>query len=176
MISKIKITFTNIICIILCIIISFEIYIIYQSSIENNKYIDNLPFKMLVVESDSMYPKLKTGDIIVVTHTKLARVNKDDMISFYKNGDIITHQVVETIDNKILVTKGTYNKLIDEPVTEENYIGKVKIIIPRLGNILNNNLIYRLLIIAALFIACLGYPITLQIIKVLIKGKNGKGD
>jgi signal peptidase I len=122
--------------------------------------------RFYVVVSESMTPNLNTGDIVIVKHEKEDRpsfssfnnLKIGDIIVFKRldksdaepnntvmpRHDIIVHRVVQVMNDssgdRILRTKGDANpysiKLVDFPVNEEDYIGKVIYTIPSLGLIL----------------------------------------
>ena len=113
----------------------------------------NNPF--YVVASDSMVPKLKVGDLLMVQHGSVSfpssfnNLKVGDIIVFRSPGvredtgepEVIVHRVAKiytTIQGeRIIRTKGDANPhsiyLIDYPITSNNYIGKVVFVIPGIG-------------------------------------------
>ena len=68
-----------------------------------------------------MSPTIEKGDMILV---KLdTDYNVGDIISFKDNGTIITHRIIEINDNNY-VTKGDANNTADNPIKENQIIGK----------------------------------------------------
>lgn len=80
--------------------------------------------QILKVDSNSMSPELKKGDIIVIKKEK--DYNVGDIIA-YKTKDkyLITHRIIEK-DENVYVTKGDNNNTKDEEKVCQNFIqGKV---------------------------------------------------
>ena len=93
-------------------------------------------YKVLVVLSGSMEPRIKMGSIVAVKPTNEYKIN--DIITFNSGGKTpTTHRIVdiEEESDKILYTvKGDANEDPDlEKVPKENVIGKVLFSIPFLG-------------------------------------------
>jgi signal peptidase I len=115
----------------------------------------NNPF--YVVASESMVPKLKVGDLLLVQHASASSPSSSsfnnlkigDIIVFKSPGvredtgqpEVIVHRVkqiyVTPQGERILRTKGDANPhsiyLIDYPILSNNYIGKVVVIVPGIG-------------------------------------------
>ena len=98
-----------------------------------------------VVASGSMIPVLEVYDVSVIQgHDPFEEVEIGDIIVFDRPSDhnrVIVHRVVSIIDDnpKTIRTQGDANpKSIpgtDFPITEEEYIGKVKHVLPQVGYI-----------------------------------------
>jgi signal peptidase I len=92
--------------------------------------------------SSSSFNNLEIGDIIVFK--RLDKSDAEPHNAVIPRHDIIVHRVVQVMNDssgdRILRTKGDANlysiKLVDFPVKEEDYIGKVIYTIPSLGLIL----------------------------------------
>jgi signal peptidase len=106
-----------------------------------------------VVSSGSMIPTLNVGDLVIIQHSD----NNSSSFNNLKVGDIIVfksygvtrtgqhlsivHRVaairMDIHSNRIIRTKGDANPssipLVDYPITEKNYIGKVVYAIPNVG-------------------------------------------
>ena len=97
-------------------------------------------YHIYTVISGSMEPAIPTGSLVYIKEMEPADIKEDDVIAFYGAKDaasIITHRVVE---NRVLmgefITKGDANAKEDmNPVSYENFIGKVAYSIPKVGNI-----------------------------------------
>ncbi|MBE6124116.1 MAG: signal peptidase I [Erysipelotrichaceae bacterium] len=97
----------------------------------------------MVVLTDSMYPKIDSGDLIFVKKTKANKIEVGDIISFYDpagNGSsTLTHRVkeIETRDGKLyFTTKGDANNVEDaHKVSEDALIGIYKSKINELGHV-----------------------------------------
>jgi signal peptidase I len=107
-----------------------------------------------VVASGSMIPNLNINDYVIVSHNvPFNSLKVGDIIVFKTYGTddsgqhiTIVHRVAEIITDpingqKVIRTKGDANPDsipgADYPIFEQNYIGKVVYVIPRLGVITN---------------------------------------
>lgn len=102
-----------------------------------------------VVASESMVPKLKVGDFVVINHNiQFSNLKMGDIIVFKEpvpekgqEPETIVHRIraigIDSLGNKVIVTKGDANPDsipgIDYPIMHDNYIGKVVYVIPQLG-------------------------------------------
>ena len=96
-----------------------------------------------IVLSDSMYPQIQSGDLIVCREADASAVKEGDVISFFDPEStgtaVVTHRVqsVSTADDGTLefVTKGDANNTEDAtPVPAASVIGTFWFRIPGLGN------------------------------------------
>ncbi|MDN6627063.1 MAG: signal peptidase I [Pisciglobus halotolerans] len=95
-----------------------------------------LGLKGYTVVSGSMEPEFSTGDFVVVKTTPYEKIKKNDVISFTRGKDIVSHRVVEKTAQG-LETKGDANNLVDQGVTtSKEYIGKLFFSIPYYGYII----------------------------------------
>ena len=91
-------------------------------------------YQIYTVISGSMEPAIPTGSLVYVRNTAPSGIEKGDVIAFYgslENGSIITHRVVS--NNSV---SGEFAKEDMEPVSYENFLGKVTLSVPMLGGIL----------------------------------------
>lgn len=92
-------------------------------------------YRSYVVQSGSMEPSIMTGDIIVVQDRIIYNVN--DVITFTNSAKrIVTHRIltVEEGEERRYRTKGDANRSEDEDfITYDQIIGKVVLVVPRLG-------------------------------------------
>ena len=97
-----------------------------------------------IVLSDSMYPEIQSGDLIVCRQTDAADVATGDVISFFDpegNGtSVVTHRVTaieaDASGQPVFTTKGDANNVEDStPVTADKVIGTYQLRIPGLGNV-----------------------------------------
>lgn len=117
----------------------------------------NNPF--YVVSSGSMIPNLNVGDYVIIKYGSSNSSNDNSSFNKLKIGDIIVfktpgvstdgehkvivHRVAQIINadstdgERIIRTKGDANpysiRYLDYPIKEENYIGKVVYVIPKVG-------------------------------------------
>ena len=77
-----------------------------------------------------MEPALYKDDVILVKIDS-NDYKKDDIISYLKDGSIITHRILY-IDGDLLTVKGDNNNTIDTPINKDIVIGKVIKVFPKL--------------------------------------------
>ena len=120
----------NILLFIVSILIIICVYYIVQIKVFQNDYSNLFGYTFFEVATGSMSSTIEIGDIVVVKITK--EVNKNDII-VYKDGDnFITHRLVEKDGDK-LVAKGDANNSEDKPIVEEQILGRVICILPKIG-------------------------------------------
>ena len=121
-----------ILCAVLIPILIFNCTLLAKSYINKNKAPDFLGVLPFIVLTDSMYPDIKSGDLIFCKAVQPADIKKGDVISFYDpqgNGtSVITHTVVEIMNDggKLSFrTKGINNNTEDRlPVPAEKVIAR----------------------------------------------------
>lgn len=101
--------------------------------------------KPLIVLTDSMYPTIKAGDMILIKVTDFDDVKEGDVIAFFESATerttTVTHRVKEINydedGNKVsFTTQGDANNIEDaDKVTADMLIGVYKTRIPLLGDI-----------------------------------------
>lgn len=121
----------NFIEITILVVISLAcVVLIIQSTFLKNKSI--FGYRSYVIASNSMYPVLEYGDVILVKEVDYDDIEINDIIT-YKGisgefeGKIITHEVIDIFyeDNvKILKTKGRANTGVDPYVYENQVYGR----------------------------------------------------
>ena len=125
------------------LIFAFLITIMVFGSEKNNGVPTLLGYMPMSVQSDSMSPTFKKGDLIVVKKVDdLYSLKEDDVITFYTIVDgqkvINTHRIVrisEEDNTKSFITRGDNNPVDDEtPVSASDIIGKwTKVKVGHLG-------------------------------------------
>lgn len=123
-----------VLCVILIPILVMNCIMIAQSFINKDEVPGIGKFKPMIVLTDSMFPVIEAGDIIITEVATAEEVEVGDVISFYDpagNGtSVVTHRVVEitTKDGQIaFVTKGDFNNTYDrELVPADKLIGIYK--------------------------------------------------
>lgn len=90
-------------------------------------------YRSYVIASNSMYPVLEYGDVILVKEVEFDDIKVDDIITYmgttgeFKN-KVITHEVIEIITENgetFLKTKGRANTGIDPSVYKEQVYGRL---------------------------------------------------
>lgn len=114
----------GILIVIISILLGFGIYS-WNSSMVGKAIPMPLGFGLAEVLSDSMYPTIKTGDVIMVVPQDEYKVG--DIVAFEDGSMIVTHRIIEENEDGTFVTKGDYigNSKDDMPLQERYIIGKV---------------------------------------------------
>lgn len=88
----------------------------------------------MVVVSGSMEPSYMKGSLLYVKEDT-GGIQTGDAITFYRNGELVTHRVVEiNTDEKTYTTKGDANQVNDvQPVAWSDVVGVSVFDIPVLG-------------------------------------------
>lgn len=130
-------------CVILVPILIVNCTLLVKSFINKDEVPDFGGTLPLIVLTDSMYPDIKSGDLIICKAVDAKDVAIGDVISFYdpagKGTSVVTHMVIDIIneDGKIsFKTKGINNNTEDRlSVPEANLIAEYTgIRIPGAGN------------------------------------------
>ena len=140
-------------------IILYDIFLIAQTIINPNKTPDFFGYKTFSIVTGSMEPTIKVDDIVIVKKEDKKNIQKNDIITFKIENEIITHRVIDiAYDNGTLIytTKGDKNDVTDiEKVQFEQIEGKYVTKFTKIGKvftILKNKYIFSLILI--LLIIC----------------------
>lgn len=152
-------TFGKILYIILIILI-YNLVLVGISFISKHDFNGFFGYKAYNITTNSMEPNINIGDIIIVKNVKKEdSLKTGDIISFRKNGEIITHRIIDIIETngeKRYITKGDNNNIPDLEKLSFSQIEGIKVIsIPYLGRIvefLENQIIFLILILIILII------------------------
>ena len=117
--------------ILLILLVLFVIATAYQKVIPNNPSV--FGFRTYSIITNSMYPKLKKGDVILIKEQKISDYKVGDIVTFKGmdgdlKGKIVTHEIVgitKESNSRIFYTKGIKNISNDPAVYEEQILGKV---------------------------------------------------
>ena len=132
-----------VLCVILIPILLINCTLIVKSFINKDEVPRIGKTMPLIVLTDSMYPEIKSGDVIVCREVDPEDIEVGDVISFYDpagNGtSILTHRVVEIVEqdgSRYFRTKGDFNNIEDKDlVPAEDLIGLYKSRIPAAGHV-----------------------------------------
>ena len=172
----------TVLCIILIPILLINLTLIAKSYINKDEVPSIGGTFPLIVLTDSMYPDIKSGDLIICNTAEAEDIKVNDVISFFDpagNGtSIVTHRVIEIVedDGEIFFrTRGDNNNTEDkELVPAENLVGVYKMRIAGAGHIA------MFMQSTAGLIICVVLPIILlvgyDIIRRRIYEKNNKQD
>ena len=130
-------------CVILIPILIVNCTLIVKSYINTEAVPTFGGYCPLIVLTDSMYPKIESGDLILCQTVDADTIQVGDVISFFDpegNGtSVVTHQVIEilTEDGTLSFrTQGTNNNTQDTlPVPAENLVGIYRMRIAGAGNV-----------------------------------------
>lgn len=133
----------TVLCIILIPILLINLTLIAKSYINKDEVPSIGGIFPLIVLTDSMYPEIESGDLIICNTAEAGDIKVNDVISFFDpagNGmSIVTHRVIEIVeeDGKIAFrTRGDFNNTEDkELVPAENLVGVYKTRIAGVGHI-----------------------------------------
>ena len=97
-----------------------------------------LGFQPSIIASGSMRPALDVGDIVITIQTPPNKIRVGDIIQYWREGEPAPtiHRVIEISQTEgatYIVTKGDANPAPDEPIITTRPLGKVVLIIPKLG-------------------------------------------
>ena len=96
---------------------------------------------MFNIVSESMEPTFYKDDLAVVKSCNIEELKKGDIITFKQEDRIISHRIADIMKEKgeeQFITKGDNNEVEDvEPVNTQNVYGKVVLVIPKIGKIVN---------------------------------------
>ena len=133
----------TILCIILLPILIINLTLIVKSYVNEDEVPSIAGVFPMIVLTDSMYPEIASGDLIICHTIEAEEVQVGDVITFYDpmgNGtSVVTHRVLEIVeeDGKLSFrTKGDNNNAEDQVlVPEKSLIGTYRSRIPGLGNV-----------------------------------------
>lgn len=120
----------NILLSIVSVLIIIGVYYIVQIKVFQNDYSNLFGYTFFEVATGSMSSTIEIGDVVIVKITK--EVNKNEIIVYRDGDNFVTHRLIEKDDDK-LVTKGDANNSEDKPITENQILGKVIYVIPKIG-------------------------------------------
>ena len=131
-------------CVVLVPILILNCTLLFKSVTNSNEVPSVGGVVPFIVLSDSMYPEIQSGDLIVCREADADQVKEGDIVSFFDpdstGSAVVTHRVVavSTADDGSLqfTTKGDANNTEDvSPVPADNIIGIYQARVPGLGNV-----------------------------------------
>jgi len=133
----------TILCIVLIPILIINITLIIKSYTNKDEVPSVGGVFPLIVLTDSMYPEIHGGDLIICNNYEVEEIQPGDIIAFFDpagNGtSIVTHRVVEVTEQDgelAFKTKGDANNTEDKMlVSADDFVGLYKSRIPGAGNI-----------------------------------------
>ena len=171
--GKLGTIFGTILCIILIPILIVNVTMIVKGYTNSSKVPTFLGYAPMIVLTDSMYPTILSGDLIVVKSVDAASIREQDVISFFDpdgNGtSVVTHRVVKvnTEDGLSFTTKGDGNNAEDaSAVPAANLVGLYQTRIKGAGNVA------MFLQTTPGLVVCVALPMVLLIAYELIRRKK----
>lgn len=133
----------TVMCVILIPILLTNVLLIVKSYTEPEKVPDIGGVMPLIVMTDSMYPEIQSGDLIICKEGDPAQVRVGDIVAFFdpagSGTSVVTHRVVEiTEEDGALAfrTKGDANNVEDSVLVKaDKLVGVYWKRIPSLGNV-----------------------------------------
>ena len=140
---KILTVIGTVMCIILIPILIINVTLIAKSFINKEEVPSVGGMFPLIVLTDSMYPEIESGDLIICHTVEAEDVQVKDVISFFDpagNGtSIVTHRVIEIVEENgetLFRTRGDNNNTEDKLlVPSANLVGTYQTRIPGAGHI-----------------------------------------
>ena len=131
-----------VLCIILIPVLVINGILIFRGYTDTDKVPQIAGTVPMIVLTDSMYPTIQSGDLILC-HTEDAKnIRTGDVISFFDpagdGSSVVTHRVMDITEDKegtpAWVTRGDANNAEDlEPVPAENLVGVYRHRLAKLG-------------------------------------------
>lgn len=136
MIKKIFTLLGNLLLLLVIVVLLTSLYSLFQSKNNPDVLPSVLGFNVLTVQSGSMEPSIKRGDLIIVRPSENKKLN--DVVTYRnESGSLVTHRIVNIVnENETILyqTKGDANNVVDnELVSMNQLIGTVVLKIPKLG-------------------------------------------
>ena len=108
-------------------LVALCVYTFVMTDILKKDYANVFGYTYFVVATGSMSGTIEVNDVVIVKLTDDVELN--DIITYQgENGEFITHRVVKKIGNQI-ITQGDVNNTEDEPISKEDIVGKVTVVI-----------------------------------------------
>ncbi len=132
-----------VICVVLIPVLIINVTLIIRSFVKPDEVPSMGGMFPLIVLTDSMYPDIKSGDLIICRTEDPEAIQEGDVISFFDpagNGtSIVTHSVAEVTEvngQTAWITRGIANNTNDVmPVPADNLVGVYQMRIPGLGDV-----------------------------------------
>ena len=108
-------------------LVALCVYTFIMTDILKRDYANVFGYTYFVVATGSMSGTIEVNDVVIVKLGEEVELN--DIITYQgEQGEFITHRVVKKIGNQI-ITQGDVNNTEDEPITTDDVVGVVKLVI-----------------------------------------------
>ena len=139
---------------VIAIILVYNIILIAISSANQINVINILGYKSYIIKTNSMEPTIKINDVVITKKVQKSEIKVGDVITFFQEGEVITHRITKIDENGEYTTKGDNNNIEDTfKITYENIEGKHILTIPYLGAIvkmLDNKIVFLIITLIVL--------------------------
>lgn len=130
----------TVLCVILLPVLIINLTLIVKSFTNADEVPSVGGWFPMIVLTDSMYPQIESGDLILCHTAQAEEIEVGDVITFYDpmgNGtSVVTHRVLSINEDGSFVTKGDNNNVEDQvAVKPDDLIGIYRNRIPAAGNI-----------------------------------------
>ena len=103
------------------------------------------------VKTGSMEENIHVGDYVLIL--KIGNYNIGDVVTYKKNGYLVTHRIIRK-ENNTFVTKGDANNAEDEAIDGNSIVGKVYINGGILNIVINYKFVLVALVISLYLVSC----------------------
>lgn len=119
-------------CALLTLVILANIYLGVSKAATGAPVPMVLGFSPLVVLSGSMEPAIYPGDVVLIRRQAEQAYRAGDIAAYLDGRTVYTHRIA-AVHNGLYTMKGDANNAADEVITADRFVGKVLLIIPKLG-------------------------------------------
>ena len=140
--SKLGTIIGILLCVILVPILIVNVTMIIKGYTNSSKVPTFAGYAPMIVLTDSMYPTIESGDLIIIKTIEPGDVKEGDIVSFFDpdgNGtSVVTHRILKVNSSAALTftTRGDANNAEDPtPVPAENIVGIYRTRIAGAGNV-----------------------------------------
>ena len=84
---------------IVLIILIYNMILLGISAMDNNESSGFGGFKSYIITTSSMEPNIKIGDVVICKKINAKDLKEGDVITFTKNGEVITHRIIKIETN-----------------------------------------------------------------------------
>ena len=116
------------------LVVGINVYLLNASRLAGDAVPMPFGIGLAVVLSGSMEPEISVGDLLIIYESKNYEVG--DVVVYQSGRIAVTHRIV-SISGDEVITRGDANNAEDEPITLERIKGKVVMIIPCVGYLVN---------------------------------------
>lgn len=126
--------FSGTLTVVLAVLLGCNLYVIGARFLGGVTQPEVFGYSTAVVVSGSMSGSIEVNDMVVIRRSDSYQTG--DVISFESGSNLVTHRIVERTAEGF-ITKGDANNTPDrEPVIMDQIVGKVVLVIPGIGKIL----------------------------------------